>query len=411
MPIREVLTYPDPFLKRAVPETDPHDPRLAALFQDLVDTLRSHIGGVGLASPQIGEPFRAIVVDVTSSPRGGSCHGLLQLVDPRVTTASQWKKGREGCMSLPRLLGNIKRAQKIHVEAFDDQGEKVALDCEGYEAVAVQHEIDHLDGILFPDRVKSAADLVERRSPVGDPTVATEGRAKAVLFDLDATLLDDASAVAEGWTAFRAACEADGFGGDWDRLRKGHEGCAWREWSLGERDDRHDPAVEMLTRAWEATLAEEPRPQFPAPRALAERFLACMEAAWRLYDDVPGALDALKGRARLGIVTNGGTAFQRRKYGRLGLDRWFDSFTTSESAASSKPDRGIFLTACRSLGVEPKDAVMVGDRLDRDVVGALGAGLGAVWLDRSGTEAVMPPGAVRIRSLSELGEALARLGG
>lgn len=163
MPLRKVLTYPDPFLKRAIPEGDPKDPKLAVLFADLTDTLASHHGGVGLAASQIGESFRAILVDVSACPREGTRHGPLKLVNPRILTGTQWKKGREGCMSLPRLLGNIKRAQRIRVEAFDDKGMRVEFECEGYEAVAVQHEIDHLDGILFPDRVKSSNDLMERR--------------------------------------------------------------------------------------------------------------------------------------------------------------------------------------------------------------------------------------------------------
>ncbi len=170
MPLREVLTLPDPRLKQAAPETDPADPRLEPLFRDLMDTLRSHRHGVGLAAVQIGEPLRAIVVDVSASPRAGLHHGLLQLVNPRVVEASQWKKSREGCMSVPGLLGNVKRAQRIRLLATDPNGAPVDLECEGYEAVTLQHEVDHLDGVLFPDRVRSSHDLYERRSRLESPS-------------------------------------------------------------------------------------------------------------------------------------------------------------------------------------------------------------------------------------------------
>jgi peptide deformylase len=164
MPVREVIVLPDPRLKAAAPPTDPRDPRLAALFTDLMDTLRFHRAGVGLAAVQIGVPLRAVVVDVSASPRSGENHGLLKLVNPVVAEASQWKKSREGCMSVPGLLGNVKRAQKIRLRATDEKGNPIEMECVGYESVAVQHEVDHLDGILFPDRVRSSHDLYERRS-------------------------------------------------------------------------------------------------------------------------------------------------------------------------------------------------------------------------------------------------------
>jgi peptide deformylase len=165
MAVQTVLTYPDPRLKQASPETDLKDPRWAGLFKDLVDTLRAFPGCVGLAAPQIGAMARCLVVDVSSSPRSGENHGLLRLVNPRLVEASQWKIGREGCLSFPDLLANVKRAQKIHVAALDSEGQPVDLTCSGFEAVAIQHEMDHLDGILFLDRIRSSKDLFERRKP------------------------------------------------------------------------------------------------------------------------------------------------------------------------------------------------------------------------------------------------------
>jgi peptide deformylase len=158
-----ILTYPNPLLKEKVPEADLADPELDPLLEVLVGTLRHHAGCVGLAASQVGHLRRCLVVDVSSSPRAGKNHGLVELINPRIVEASQWKTGREGCLSFPDLLANVKRAQRIRVEGYNRKKERVDLSCEGFEAVAIQHEIDHLDGILFLDRVRSSKDLFERR--------------------------------------------------------------------------------------------------------------------------------------------------------------------------------------------------------------------------------------------------------
>jgi peptide deformylase len=163
MAVRSVLTYPDPILKQAVASTDPHQAALDSILADLVDTLTHHAGCVGLAAPQVGHSERCIVVDVSRSPRAGENHGLLQLINPVILEASQWKVGREGCLSFPDLLANVKRAQKLRLSALNEKREKVELQCLGFEAVALQHEIDHLDGILFLDRIRSSKDLFERK--------------------------------------------------------------------------------------------------------------------------------------------------------------------------------------------------------------------------------------------------------
>jgi HAD superfamily hydrolase (TIGR01509 family) len=288
-------------------------------------------------------------------------------------------------MSLPRLLGNIKRAQRIFVEAFDDHGIRVEYECEGYEAVAVQHEIDHLDGILFPDRVKSPSDLMERQVRTeGSPTRDDSRRIQAVFFDLDATLLDDSEAIGRAWNAFRKSCEGKGLGGDWEKLKRVHERHAWQQWVLGDNPEHHDAPETILEKAWVLTLQEEPREGFAFPDELARDFVACMEEAWKLYEEVPPVLDALLGRVRLAVVTNGGTDFQNRKFKRLGLKQWFEAMFVSQTHGFTKPDPRLFLTACRSLGVEPGRCLMVGDSWERDVEGGLAAGLKACWLDRSG---------------------------
>ncbi|HVZ80503.1 MAG TPA: peptide deformylase [bacterium] len=163
MAVRPVLTYPHPALKEKAPDVPPTDPRVAQALADLTDTLLAHPGCVGLAATQIGHAVRCLVVDVSRSNRGHESQGLLKLVDPKVLEATQWKAGREGCLSFPDLLANVKRAQKLTLEAWNEKGEKVQVRSQGFEAVALQHEMDHLDGILFLDRIRSSKDLFERR--------------------------------------------------------------------------------------------------------------------------------------------------------------------------------------------------------------------------------------------------------
>jgi peptide deformylase len=168
MPVVPVLIYPHPLLKKPTPLVDPADPELASVFADLVDTLRRHPGCVGLAAPQIGRLVRAMVVDVSASPRARENHGLVRIVNPIVSEASQWKVGREGCLSFPDLLANVKRAHKARLQGLAPDGQPLDLACVGFEAVALQHEVDHLDGVVFLDRIRSSRDLFERRTRPAD---------------------------------------------------------------------------------------------------------------------------------------------------------------------------------------------------------------------------------------------------
>jgi peptide deformylase len=159
---REVLRYPHPSLKAVARELEPggEAKRVAA---DLVDTMRSFGHCVGLAAPQIDELVRLVAVDVTGHPKATASHGLLVLANPRVVSASGAEVAREGCLSLPHLTANVRRATSIAVEAVDPDGAEVRVETEGFEARCLLHEIDHLDGILFLDRVDSLATDVFRR--------------------------------------------------------------------------------------------------------------------------------------------------------------------------------------------------------------------------------------------------------
>jgi peptide deformylase len=121
--------------------------------------MRSFPGCVGLAAPQIGEPVRVAVVDCSEHPRAVDPNGLMVLVNPRVTWSEGSELGREGCLSIPDLTGNVRRATAITVEAGP-----LAVESTGFEARCIQHELDHLDGVLFLDRVESLAhDLFVRK--------------------------------------------------------------------------------------------------------------------------------------------------------------------------------------------------------------------------------------------------------
>lgn len=165
MPIRLVLTYPHPSLKQKITGSKLEINPLNVVLTDLMDTMNQYEGCVGLAAPQIGYEQRCLVVDVSRSPRAGENHGLLKLIHPVILEASQWKISREGCLSFPNLLANVKRAQKIKFSAYNENLEFFELISVGFEAVAIQHELDHLDGILFLDRIRSSQDLFERRNP------------------------------------------------------------------------------------------------------------------------------------------------------------------------------------------------------------------------------------------------------
>ena len=164
MAVRGVLRVPDRRLKRpcAPLGTDAGD-RAGAVARDLLDTMRAHPGCVGLAAPQLGELVRMVVVDVTGHPKATTCAGQLVLVDPQVVRAEGAQVAREGCLSIPDLTANVRRATRVRVAGHDGAGAPVSVDAEGFEARCLLHEIDHLDGILFLDRVDSLTTDVFRR--------------------------------------------------------------------------------------------------------------------------------------------------------------------------------------------------------------------------------------------------------
>ncbi len=162
----EILIYPDERLKQLSEPVQRFGDALRGFIERLEYTMRSSPGGVGIAAPQVGSLQRIAIVDV-SSRSGVSSHGRMVLVNPEIVSWEGMVKGREGCMSVPDFTGNVMRAERITVTAFDEWGERQEFRCEGYEARAVQHEIDHLDGLLFLDRLVSRRTDLFRRKRYG----------------------------------------------------------------------------------------------------------------------------------------------------------------------------------------------------------------------------------------------------
>ncbi len=161
MTIREVLRYPHPALKKVAREASDAG-EIARVSADLVDTMDAFGHCVGLAATQLGELVRIVVVDVSGHKKATASNGRLVLVNPRIVRAEGAEVGREGCLSIPELTANVRRATTIEVEAAGG-----TIRSEGFEARCLQHEIDHLDGLLFLDRVDSLTADVFRRKQRG----------------------------------------------------------------------------------------------------------------------------------------------------------------------------------------------------------------------------------------------------
>ena len=163
MALLEILRFPDPRLQQVSQPVSDFDQALAEFATDLEQTMRAGPGGVGIAAPQVARFIRLIIVDVSSRPKTPN-HGKLILVNPEITEWEGMKKGREGCMSVPDYTGNVIRAERVVVSAQNLIGQSQQYQFEGFEARAVQHELDHLDGLLFLDRLVSRrTDLFARQ--------------------------------------------------------------------------------------------------------------------------------------------------------------------------------------------------------------------------------------------------------
>ncbi len=162
MAVLPVLVHPDPRLREVAAEVHRFDEELRVFCADLEETMRAGPAAVGIAASQVGRLQRIVIVDA-SARKGVSHHGRLILINPRIVLRDGSVIGREGCLSVPEHTGNVARAERIAVQAQDPHGEPVRYEMEGFEARVLQHEMDHLDGLLFIDRVVSRRDIFRRK--------------------------------------------------------------------------------------------------------------------------------------------------------------------------------------------------------------------------------------------------------
>jgi peptide deformylase len=163
--VLEVVRAPDPVLSRPGAVVDPTDPEIVQLAADLVATMRVSPGCVGLAAPQVGVSAKVFCVDVSEHPKTRGHHGTFVLCNAEIISATRNEKAREGCMSVPDLTGDVKRASRLVVRGQEPgTGAEIVLETEAFEARALQHEIDHCDGLLFLDRVAGAHALHARKT-------------------------------------------------------------------------------------------------------------------------------------------------------------------------------------------------------------------------------------------------------
>jgi peptide deformylase len=163
-PLR-VRLMPDPVLARPGDAVDPTDPEIVALAEAMVTLMRESPRCVGVAAQQVGVAVRLFVLDVGDHKAAKSKHGLVVLANPRVVERSGEHLAREGCLSVPDLTGDVPRSTEIVVSGIEPgTGRTRVIEADAFEARALQHELDHLDGLLFLDRVRTPQGVHRRRS-------------------------------------------------------------------------------------------------------------------------------------------------------------------------------------------------------------------------------------------------------
>lgn len=162
--IYDIRIFPDPILKKVARYVDFKRESIKEFCGNLIETMEDTPHSVGLAAPQVGKLLRVIVVDASRNRKGKrSNHGQLIMINPIITYREGEQTGREGCMSIPDYFGVVTRAGKIRVEYLDLAGNDKTLETKQYESIVIQHEIDHLDGYLFLDRITSLKHDLHRR--------------------------------------------------------------------------------------------------------------------------------------------------------------------------------------------------------------------------------------------------------
>ena len=162
--VRRVLTRPEPLLSRRSREIDPRAPGVVELAEEMVATMHASPACGGIAAPQVGEAVRLFCLDVTGHRKARSCAGLVVMVNPVIVSRTGNVLMREGCMSVPDFTGDVARAESVVVEGFEPGTSRlVRVTADAMEARCFQHEIDHLDGFVFVDRVVDESQLFARK--------------------------------------------------------------------------------------------------------------------------------------------------------------------------------------------------------------------------------------------------------
>ncbi|HNZ13343.1 MAG TPA: peptide deformylase [Anaerolineaceae bacterium] len=153
MSLKEIVALPHPVLRRKAHKITVFDKDLQALIEDMIETMRK-APGVGLAAPQVAEPVRLIVVEYTTDEEDENAPTKLYVVaNPEIVEMSEEKvTGVEGCLSVPGLIGEVERSESIVVKGQNRRGQLVRIKAQGWLARIFQHEIDHLEGVIFTDR-------------------------------------------------------------------------------------------------------------------------------------------------------------------------------------------------------------------------------------------------------------------
>ena len=159
MVLLDIATYPDPVLREKCQEVESIDSEIQTLLENMIETV-IYAQGVGLAAPQIGVPLRIIAFDGGDQKE----HEISVLINPEIIEREGNTKDEEGCLSIPEIYAKVRRAEKITVKGLNRHGEELVLEETGRTALVLQHEIDHLDGVLFWDRIgKVKRDILKRK--------------------------------------------------------------------------------------------------------------------------------------------------------------------------------------------------------------------------------------------------------
>ena len=171
--IRRILEYPDPLLRRVADSVPEVTPALEGLVEDMFCTMHENLG-VGLAAPQVGESIRLVVIELPSNENDSQAGTRYVFINPQLGVLGQRRDMTEGCLSLPGFRAEVSRGESASITYTNLLGEPESLEATGLLAQAIQHELDHLEGVLFFDHLDSLDDL-EQIPPDGLDWTSPEG--------------------------------------------------------------------------------------------------------------------------------------------------------------------------------------------------------------------------------------------